>query len=128
LTVDGRGIMAAVMDAVESNRVCPACDTSLPAAALFCSRCGFHLEGPKPAPAAAGSKWYYNVWFVLFMLFFVAGPFGLPLVWKNPRFSGLIKLILTLTMVLYTLLLVDMTVKAVRSVLQEVERINAAYQ
>ena len=38
-------------------------------------------------PSAARVRWYHSVWFVLLMLFFVLGPFGLPLLWKSPRFS-----------------------------------------
>ena len=56
------------------------------------------------------------MWLVLAILFFVAGPFGLPLVWKNPRFSKGVKIVLTLVMIVYTVWLVDMTVKAVKTV------------
>jgi hypothetical protein len=119
--------MAVVMPEMESARACPACETVLPAAALFCSRCGLRLDGSKPAATSAESKWYYNVWFVLFMLFLILGPFGLPLVWKNPRFSRLTKLVLTLTMALYTVLLVDVTMKAIRSAIDQVNQIKTLY-
>ena len=79
------------------------------------------LDAPKP-------KWYYNVWFVLLMLFFVLGPFGLPLVWKHPRWSRWIKIALTLTMVVYTVVLIDATIRAVRAIMQGVEQFNATLQ
>jgi hypothetical protein len=75
-------------------------------------------EPPKP-------KWYYNVWFVLIMLFFVIGPFGLPLVWRNPRFARGTKVLLTLVMVVYTVALVDLTLRTARLVLQEVEQFQS---
>ena len=78
-------------------------------------------EPPRP-------KWYYNVWFVLAMLFFVLGPFGLPLVWKNPRFSRWVKVALTLAMLAYTVLLVDMTVRMVQAVLNEATQFNSTLQ
>jgi hypothetical protein len=53
------------------------------------------------------------------MLFVVLGPFGLPLVWKNPRFSRRAKAALTIATVLYTILLVDLTLRAIRAVLQD---------
>lgn len=74
---------------------------------------------PKP-------RWYYNVWFVLFMLFFVVGPFGLPLVWKNPRMSRGVKLVLTAVMIAYTVLLVDMTRRMFQAVMNEFNQLNSA--
>ena len=68
------------------------------------------------APASPRTKWYYNIWFVLFMLFFVVGPFGLPLVWKNSRFARWVKWTLTGLMVLYTVLLIQTTAAMVHVV------------
>ena len=79
-------------------------------------------------PASPKPKWYYNVWFVLVMLFFVLGPFGLPLVWKNPRFSRGVKLALTGVMTLYTLLLVDLTMRMLRMVIHEINQFNSTPQ
>ena len=59
------------------------------------------------------------------MLFFVLGPFGLPLVWKNPKFSRTVKLVLTLLMVVYTLLLVEWTIQAFRSVSEHFNDLNS---
>lgn len=73
-------------------------------------------------------KWYYNVWFTLFMLFFIIGPFGLPLVWKNPHFSRRVKTVLTVIMAVYTVLLVDLTVRIYRSVIQQLDQLNATLQ
>jgi hypothetical protein len=61
-------------------------------------------------------KWYYNVWFVLFLLLFVLGPFALPLVWKNPRFSSTVKLLLTVLAVGYTVVLFVMTARMIQAV------------
>lgn len=76
------------------------------------------LSAPKP-------KWYFNVWFVLLMLLFVLGPFGLPLVWKHPRWSRWIKMTLTLVMVLYTVALIDATIRIGRAVIRGVEQFNS---
>ena len=91
------------------------------------------MTDPAPQTGLAQSapvkpKWYYNVWFTLLMLFFVLGPFGLPLVWKNPRFSRRVKAVLTLITIVYTVLLVDTTVRAVRAVLEHLEQFNATLQ
>ena len=76
-------------------------------------------------PSEPKPKWYYNVWFILVMLFFVLGPFGLPLVWKHPRFSRWIKIVLSLIMVVYTVVLIDATIRIGKAVIQGVEQFNS---
>lgn len=76
-----------------------------------------------PAPA----KWYHNIWLLLFMLFFVLGPLGLPMVWKNPRLSRGVKWLLTLSMVAYTILLIDMTIRAVRVAIDHINQLGMSF-
>ncbi|MBI3598113.1 MAG: hypothetical protein HY201_01445 [Nitrospirae bacterium] len=63
------------------------------------------------------SKWYHNIWFVMIMLFIVVGPFGLPLVWKNPRFSQRGKVAMTIAVILYTLWLIYLTLQAIKMIM-----------
>ena len=70
----------------------------------------------QPPPGPSTPQWYYNVWFVLFMLFVVLGPFGLPLVWKHPKFSRNVKWALTAAMVLYTIALIDLVFRIPRMI------------
>jgi len=67
------------------------------------------------------STWYYRPWAVVVLLFFVLGPLGLPLLWKSPSFSRRWKIVLSVAMVVYTVLLVDSTVVAVRMALERLE-------
>ena len=113
------------MDEAQRGRACPACGAVTGSPAAYCSQCGMALSSAQAQAKPAVSKWYYNVWFVLFMLFFVVGPFGLPLVWKNPRFSRGIKGFLTLAMVVYTLALVKLTIVTTQAILQHVNEFNA---
>ncbi len=55
---------------------------------------------------------------VLLALFFVLGPFGLPLLWKSPRFTPRWKWIFTALTLLYTAFLLWFTVSAVLEALQ----------
>jgi hypothetical protein len=64
---------------------------------------------PKP-------KWYFNIGFVIVMMFFVTGPFGLPLVWKNPHFSRRVKGALTLVMIVYTIWMIDLARRVFRMI------------
>ena len=109
---------------------CPLCNAPIEPERTHCSRCEQLLSGVSPAQpqsSAGKPKWYYNVWVVLLMLLFVLGPFGLPLVWKNPTFSRGVKVALTVVMVVYTMLLIDATLKAVTAVLNHLQQFNAAF-
>jgi hypothetical protein len=86
------------------------------------------MDTTPAAPAPPHTKWYYNVWFVLFMLFFVLGPLGLPLVWKSPRFSRGVKWALTALTLAWTLWLIDATIRVTTSVLDRVEQFNQTLQ
>ena len=101
-----------------ASRTCPMCSTAVTAEAVFCSLCGATLGTVSTPPSSPRTKWYYNIWFVLFMLFFVVGPFGLPLVWKHPRFARWVQWVLTLVIVLYTVLLVDRTIRMTTAVVK----------
>ena len=77
--------------------------------------------------ASAKSKWYYNVWFVLFMLFFVLGPFGLPLVWKSPNFSRTTKVVLTVVMTAYTVFLIGLTIRMGQAIVEQADALKATF-
>ena len=77
-----------------------------------------------PPPDAPRVKWYYSVWFVLLMLVLVLGPFGLPLLWKSPRFARWAKLLFTLLTLVYTYALVVGTLAAVRSILSHTAQLE----
>ena len=116
------------MEAQANTRACPACATTTAGGAKYCSACGTPLDPTATRLPSSPSKWYYNIWFVLVMLFFVLGPFGLPLVWKNPRFSRGVKWGLTILTIAYTLWLIDATIRITRAVLEGVNRFNETLQ
>ncbi len=51
-------------------------------------------------------KWYLKPISVVLILFFVLGPFGLPLLYKSPKFSRVAKIVLTVVVMIYTIYLV----------------------
>lgn len=89
------------MDPIPAPRACSACEAAALPDAAFCSRCGFPLTGRAPA-RAAHAQWYHNIWVVLLLIFFVLGPFGIPLIWGSPKFSRAVKVALTLLTLAYT--------------------------
>ena len=59
-------------------------------------------------------KWYLRPLGVLLLLFFVLGPFGLPLLYKSPRFSRRLKIVLTIVVIFYTTYLIIGSIQIVR--------------
>ena len=116
------------MSVVEPQQTCPACENAVTPEAAFCKTCGGPLQPTvRPSPPRS-TRWYHNIWFVLFMLFFVIGPFGLPLVWSNPKFSRGVKIGLSIAMVLYTIALVDLTIRAFTFIMNEAAQLNSILQ
>jgi len=53
------------------------------------------------------------------LLFFVLGPFGLPLLWKSPAFSRGMKIALAVAVVAYSALLVETVLMGVRVAMEQ---------
>ena len=69
-------------------------------------------------------KWYYKPINVILALFLVLGPFGLPLLYKSPKFSKPSKIILTIVVIVYTLLLIYATSEMVRFTYEKIEALR----
>jgi len=75
-------------------------------------------DGPAPPPSP---RWYYRPWALVFLLFVVLGPFGLPLLWKSPAVSRTTKIVLTIAVVVYTALLAETAIMAIRMMVEQLE-------
>ncbi len=69
-------------------------------------------------------KWYLKPINVLLALFVVLGPFGLPLLYKSPKFNKLSKIILTIVVIVYTLLLIYGTLEMVIFTYEKIEALQ----
>jgi len=56
-------------------------------------------------------RWYLRPVGVVMLLFFVLGPLGLPLLYKSPKFSKKLKILLTVVVVIYTTYLAVVSVE-----------------
>ncbi len=65
-------------------------------------------------------KWYFKSW-SLVISFLCVGPFMLPLVWTNPRFSKQAKIIISLIIIILTYFLTSLLLDSLKS-------INSYYQ
>jgi len=60
------------------------------------------------------NKWYLRPINVVLLLFFVLGPFGLPLLYRSPKFSKTLKIILTIVVMIYTSYLIFTSLEIAR--------------
>ena len=79
--------------------LCPKCQKEIDNQDSYCKSCGAEVRTDKPTP------WYFRGWFVILMAFVVLGPLAIPLLWKSPEFSKRAKIILTVVIIIYTLIL-----------------------
>jgi uncharacterized membrane protein YvbJ len=88
---------------------CPFCAEEIQDDAVKCKHCGSMLEKNEP------EKWYFKP-VSLIIAFITVGPFALPLVWKNPRFSQRTKIIISLIVIVVTVILTIQVIEAMKSI------------
>ncbi len=92
--------MQAVYNENQTSKKCPYCAELIQAEAIKCRFCNEWLDGEAREPAAdlgtnkPKSKWYHSP-LTLIAAILCIGPFALPLVWTNKRYSITTKAIIT---------------------------------
>ena len=73
-------------------------------------------------------KWYLRPISVILLLFFVLGPFGLPLLYRSPQFSKRLKIILTVVVIFYTLYLIFALLEIGRKLFKMMEELQGTLE
>ena len=73
-------------------------------------------------------KWYLRPINVVLLLFFVLGPFGLPLVYKSPTLSKTVKIMLTAVVIIYTSYLVFVSLEIGKELYRRLEELQGILQ
>ena len=105
-----------------SMRQCQFCRRELRADFLFCPFCGKRISPPDGSPI----RWYHSRYSIVVALI-VLGPFALPLVWSNPRYSATTKLTLTILILAMTAVLVYLLVVLWMMLIQQVRQLTTMY-
>lgn len=97
---------------------CPYCAEEILDEAVKCKHCGEFLN-KKPA-----EKWYFKNSLII-TLFICVGPFALPLVWFNPKYSRTFKIVSTVFALALTYLLTLVMTKSIQSIMTYYEELQS---
>ncbi|MHC4203112.1 MAG: zinc ribbon domain-containing protein [Planctomycetota bacterium] len=98
---------------------CPFCAEQIQAEAIKCRYCGEFLDGTgRQVKKSRQKKWYFAPGTIILALLCL-GPMALPLVWINPRFKIVTRVIVTIIVVVVTILCIYMAVNIYQRMLDQ---------